>query len=158
MVERTRYAEGAPDSRAGATLPAREEFVLHALGPTPIPSLSHIASTRSFVAGSISITLGQLRVNPSSGHFRVASIPIFDPYVNARLEWSRTSIGPIENRTSRSGSMWLSATHHASFSLRTFTSLSSTTITFASAISPWPHIAFITLYACPGYCLSIDTK
>ena len=52
----------------------------------PIPSFSHIASTRDFVAASISITGGHSRVKPSSGHFFVASMPIFDPYVNARLE------------------------------------------------------------------------
>ena len=36
--------------------------------------------------------------------------------------------------------------------------LSTITSTFASDISPCPHSAFITLYACPGYCLSIETN
>lgn len=43
------------------------------------PSLSHIASTFAFVALSISIIAGHGRSNPSAFHFRVASIPIFDP-------------------------------------------------------------------------------
>src|SRR6185312_8298179 len=50
------------------------------------PSSPHMASTRAFVASSIVIRAGQLRVNPSSGNLRVASIPILDPYVNALLE------------------------------------------------------------------------
>src|SRR6185437_14088192 len=122
------------------------------------PSVLHIASTRAFVASSISILRGQFRVNPSSGNFRVASIPILEPYVNALLEWSSTSIGPIVKRVSRSGSMLFNATNHASKGLRTSTSLSTTTSTFASDMSPCPHIAFITLYAWPGYCLSIETN
>src|SRR5437868_14587269 len=61
-------------------------------------------------------------------------------------------------RTSRSGSMWFNATHHASCGSCTFTSLSSTTITLANDISPWPHSPFITLYAWPGYCLSMLTN
>src|ERR1051325_10295458 len=61
-------------------------------------------------------------------------------------------------RTSRSGSMWFNATHHASCASCTFTSLSSTTITLARDIRPWPHRPFITLYACPGYCLSMLTN
>ena len=32
------------------------------------------------------ILFGHSRVNPSSFHFRVASIPIFEPYVKPRLE------------------------------------------------------------------------
>ena len=44
-----------------------------------IPNLGHRASTRCFVAPSISITFGQSRVNPSSGSLRVPSSPIFDP-------------------------------------------------------------------------------
>src|SRR5690606_6942396 len=56
------------------------------------PNLGQSASTRAFVAASISITVGQFRVKPSSGNFFVASRPIFEPYVNARLEWSSTSI------------------------------------------------------------------
>src|SRR2546430_12347875 len=73
-----------------------------------------MASTFCFVAWSITILFGHSRVNPSSFHFRVASIPIFEPNVNPRLEWSSTSIGPSVKRTSRSGTMRLSATHHAS--------------------------------------------
>ena len=37
------------------------------------------ASTRFFVSSSINISSGHGRVNPSDAHFRVASIPIFDP-------------------------------------------------------------------------------
>src|SRR5437899_9998275 len=72
-----------------------------------------MASTCCFVAGSITILFGHSRVNPSSCHLRVASIPIFEPNVKPRLEWSSTSIGPIVNRTSRSGSMWFNATHRS---------------------------------------------
>ncbi len=126
--------------------------------PTASPSDFHIASTFALVCASIAITSGQSRVNPSSGNLRVPSRPIFDPYVNVRLEWSSTSTGPIVNRVSRSGSMLLSATHHASFGSCTFTHLSTTTSTLASDISPCPQSAFITLYACPGYCLSMDTN
>src|SRR6185437_667336 len=124
----------------------------------PSPSEAHIASTRRFVASSITTRPGHARVNPSSGHFRVASRPILDPYVNARLEWSSTSMGPIVKRASRSGSRLLSATHHASRGSRTFTSLSTTTSSLASDIRPCPQSAFITFHACPGYCLSIDTN
>ena len=35
---------------------------------------------------------------------------------------------------------------------------STTTNTLESDIKPMPQRACITLYACPGYCLSIDTK
>ena len=62
------------------------------------------------------------------------------------------------NRVSRSGSMLLSATHHASCGLRTSTQSSTTTITLASDISPCPHNEFITLYACPGYSLRMLTN
>src|SRR5207247_6639752 len=110
-----------------------------------IPSSFHIASIFCLVSGSITILFGHSRVNPSSFHLRVASIPIFEPNVKPRLEWSSTSIGPIVNRTSRSGSMWFRATHHASFGSRTLTSLSRTMITLASDISPCPHRPFITL-------------
>src|SRR5688500_19588103 len=61
-------------------------------------------------------------------------------------------------RTSRSGSMLLSATHQAWSGSWTLTSRSTMTSTLASDISPWPHRAFITLYAWPGYCLSIDKQ
>src|SRR5687768_12940075 len=122
------------------------------------PSDDHIAVTRCLVSASISMSFGHSRVKPSSGHLRVASMPIFDPYVNARLEWSSTSIGPIVKRTSRSGSMLFSAIHHASCGSRTLTCLSTTMISLASDMSPCPQSAFITLYACPGYCLSIETN
>jgi hypothetical protein len=52
----------------------------------------------------------------------------------------------------------LSAIHHASSVLRTLTCLSTMISTFASDMSPWPQRAFITLYACPGYCLSMETN
>ena len=42
-------------------------------------SVFQIAATRAFVPSSITISSGQGRVNPSVAHFRVASIPIFDP-------------------------------------------------------------------------------
>ena len=45
----------------------------------PKPARCHNSSTRRFTSGVISITPGQGRVKPSPGHFRVASIPIFDP-------------------------------------------------------------------------------
>src|SRR5688572_22771185 len=130
--------------------------VAHREGSSPRDD--HIAVTRSLVRGSISMSFGHSRVNPSSGHLRVASMPIFDPYVNARLEWSSTSIGPIVKRVSRSGSMLFSAIHHASCGSRTLTCLSTTMMSLASDMSPWPQSAFITLYACPGYCLSIETN
>src|SRR2546429_986101 len=47
----------------------------------------------------MTILFGHSRVNPSSFHLRVASIPIFEPNVKPRLEWSSTSIGPIVNRS-----------------------------------------------------------
>ena len=77
-------------------------------------------------------------------------MPIFDPNVKARLAWSSTSTGPSVKRTSRSGSMLLSATHHASCGLRTSTQSSTTTSTLASDMRPAPHSAFMTLYAWPG--------
>src|SRR5688572_24438668 len=123
-----------------------------------IPSDDHIAVTRCLVSASIWMSFGHSRVKPSSGHLRVASMPIFDPYVKARLEWSSTSIGPIVKRASRSGSILLSAIHHASCGSRTLTCLSTTMMSLASDMSPWPQSAFITLYACPGYCLSIETN
>src|SRR5256886_15946942 len=101
-----------------------------------IPRLRHIASTFARVASSITILSGHSRVKPSSFHLRVASIPILEPYVKPRLEWSSTSIGPMLNRTSRPGAMWFSATHHASLGPRTFTSLPSTTLPLASDLSP----------------------
>jgi hypothetical protein len=44
-----------------------------------IPKLFQIASTLAFVFSSTSISSGHGRANPSLAHFRVASIPIFDP-------------------------------------------------------------------------------
>ncbi len=43
------------------------------------PSFAHSASTLALVARSISIIAGQGRSKPSAFHFRVASMPIFDP-------------------------------------------------------------------------------
>jgi hypothetical protein len=43
------------------------------------PALFHSSSTRCFTSLDIRITPGQGRVNPSPGHLRVASIPIFEP-------------------------------------------------------------------------------
>lgn len=43
------------------------------------PARFHNSSTRRFTSGDISITPGQGRVNPSPGHLRVASTPIFEP-------------------------------------------------------------------------------
>jgi hypothetical protein len=43
------------------------------------PAFFHNASTRFCTSSGILITEGQRRVKPSSGHFRVASTPIFDP-------------------------------------------------------------------------------
>ena len=44
-----------------------------------ILSCGQIDSTRLFVASSMRISSGHRPVYPSSGHLRVASIPIFDP-------------------------------------------------------------------------------
>ena len=52
----------------------------------PSPRRAQSASTRVRVSGSVSIRSGQFREKPSSGNFRVASRPIFEPYVNVRLE------------------------------------------------------------------------
>ena len=43
------------------------------------PSRDHIASTLAFVSASISIIAGHGLSNPSAFHFRVASMPIFEP-------------------------------------------------------------------------------
>src|SRR5450432_2603073 len=43
------------------------------------PDFFHNSSTRRLTSADISITPGQGRVNPSPGHLRVASIPIFEP-------------------------------------------------------------------------------
>jgi hypothetical protein len=55
-----------PANFNGATKPYRPDFF-------------HNSSTRRFMSAGISITPGQGRVNPSPGHLRVASIPIFEP-------------------------------------------------------------------------------
>ncbi len=44
-----------------------------------MPSPAHFASTARRVASSITIRSGHSRVNPSSGHLRVASTPILEP-------------------------------------------------------------------------------
>src|SRR5579884_3923338 len=62
--------------------------------PSSFFSCSHFASTISFVARSDPTSSGHGRVNPSVGHFRVASIPIFDPKSGSRDEWSNESTGP----------------------------------------------------------------
>src|SRR5450830_918302 len=105
MAARISCAGGERDSRDATAIPGRATFALRAppltfadpyrasftfalsdRSPAARPSFAHISSTRFLVSASISISFGQLRVNPSSGHFRVASMPIFDPYVNALLE------------------------------------------------------------------------
>ena len=43
------------------------------------PARLHISSTFFETSAGILITSGQGRVNPSCGHFFVASTPIFDP-------------------------------------------------------------------------------
>src|ERR1017187_10316253 len=43
------------------------------------PAFFHNSSTRRLTSASIPITPGHGRVNPSPGHLRVASMPIFDP-------------------------------------------------------------------------------
>ena len=43
------------------------------------PARLHISSTRFETSAGMRMTSGQGRVKPSSGHFLVASTPIFDP-------------------------------------------------------------------------------
>src|SRR5580698_1322696 len=43
------------------------------------PARLHISSTRFEIPSGMRITSGHGRVNPSSGHFFVASMPIFEP-------------------------------------------------------------------------------
>jgi hypothetical protein len=43
------------------------------------PNVFHSAATRALVVSSIKISSGHGRVNPSVAHFRVASMPIFEP-------------------------------------------------------------------------------
>ena len=43
------------------------------------PAFFHNSSTRCFTSADIVINGGHGRVNPSPAHFRVASIPIFEP-------------------------------------------------------------------------------
>ena len=57
--------------------PDKLKHVLHRSYASP--ARFHNSSTRRFTSADISITPGQGRVKPSPGHFRVASIPIFDP-------------------------------------------------------------------------------
>src|SRR5690606_11882161 len=138
----------------GLSLPARRRSPLH----RSIPNLGHSSSTFFFTASSISIRSGHGRVKPSSGHLRVPSMPILDPNPGPREAWSRSSAGPKVKRTSRSGSMLFSAYHHASCGLRTSMKWSTTTITLARLMSPWPQRPFTTLNACPGYSLRMLTK
>src|SRR3954464_3247711 len=51
-----------------------------------MPSLPHISSTLRLVSASMVISSGHSRSKPSSFHFRVPSMPILLPKVNARLE------------------------------------------------------------------------
>src|SRR3989338_9928772 len=44
-----------------------------------IPYSFQRLSTRAFISGVITMSSGQSRVKPSEGHFRVASMPIFEP-------------------------------------------------------------------------------
>jgi hypothetical protein len=57
----------------------RESSVYHFGLRTTSPAFFHNSSTRFETAPGILITSGHGRVNPSPGHFFVASIPIFDP-------------------------------------------------------------------------------
>src|ERR1017187_8684524 len=57
--------------------------------------LSHSTSTFSRVLKSLTISSGHGRVNPSVGHLRVASTPIFEPKSWMRAAWSDESTGPI---------------------------------------------------------------
>jgi hypothetical protein len=43
------------------------------------PARRHNSSTRPFTSSDMRITPGHGLVNPSAGHLRVASTPIFDP-------------------------------------------------------------------------------
>ena len=81
----TKFAHFTKNGRGRLRANARAaSFAIVISASSPTTPRAH--STHAFVASSISISFGQLRVNPSSGHFRVASIPILEPYVNARLE------------------------------------------------------------------------
>src|SRR5512135_1465858 len=63
----------------------REHLPVHAPRPgarghgSLMPSFAHFSLTARRVPSSITISPGHSRVNPSSGHFFVASIPIFEP-------------------------------------------------------------------------------
>src|SRR5512146_1257874 len=65
--------------------------------PHSIPNSFHFLSTIARVFSSIRISSGQGRANPSVGHFRVASIPIFEPKLGSREAWSSESTGPSVN-------------------------------------------------------------
>ncbi len=54
---------------------SRREISFYHLSPARL----HISSTRLETSRGIRITSGHGRVNPSSGHFLVASMPIFEP-------------------------------------------------------------------------------
>src|SRR5215469_4761923 len=47
--------------------------------PSSLANAFHLLSTRAFVVVSMTISSGHGREKPSAGHFRVASMPIFDP-------------------------------------------------------------------------------
>ena len=62
-----------PGSIVSSTVVAFASF------PSIFSTMSPSDTTRRFTSAGISITSGQGRVNPSPGHFRVASTPIFEP-------------------------------------------------------------------------------
>ena len=100
---------------------------------------------------------GHSRANPSLRHLRVASIPTLLPHHGIGEAWSSVSAGPVTNSRSRRGSMLPSARHATSAGSWTFTSASTTTITFVNVACPSPQIPCITLRACCGTRLSIAT-
>lgn len=52
--------------------------------PSSFANAFHLLSTRALVFESMTISSGQGRTNPSLDHFRVASMPIFDPKSGSR--------------------------------------------------------------------------
>jgi hypothetical protein len=142
------------DGRQGLPLARRPRAVT--AGPSP--SEGHSASTRALVAASISITFGPVP--------REALLGPLARGIDAHLAAvGERAAGMIEHvhRPHREAHVALGVDvveRHPPrlLRLRTFTSLSTTTSTLASDISPCPHSAFITLYACPGYFLSMLTN
>jgi hypothetical protein len=65
--------------RAQAFELRRDLGIFRPRGPLYNPSVFHSEPTRALVASSIRISSGHGRVKPSVAHFRVASMPIFDP-------------------------------------------------------------------------------